>query len=98
MCADTEARELAESQLAAPIAHRPRDKAAPFGNAGSAASLSFLLFALGAMVPLLPYGVLPAHSALLGSIGLSLAALRAIGARAAAVTYLAGRLFGSVIR
>jgi VIT1/CCC1 family predicted Fe2+/Mn2+ transporter len=120
----TNARELAESQLDAKVPNLqlkpagPR-KGAPFGDAGSAAALSFFLFALGALVPLLPFCVLSSHFAILGSIALSLAALFAIGlattlfngrsavfsglrqiaigACAAAVTYLAGRVFGAVI-
>lgn len=121
----TNARELAESQVDATIAPRPLhgaspQKAAPFSDARSAAALSFFLFAFGAMVPLLPYCVLPAPSATLGSIGVSLAALLAIGlattlfngrsalfsgsrqvtigACAAAVTYLAGRIFGALVQ
>ncbi len=119
----TNARELAESQLDGGRIDRPagtaRFNAIPFGDARSAATLSFLLFASGALVPLLPYCVLSAHFAILGSIGLSLAALLAIGiattlfngrsalfsglrqvaigAGAAALTYLAGRIFGAVI-
>jgi vacuolar iron transporter family protein len=116
----TNAQELAASQLDPPSAKRPPRQAAAFGNANSAAALSFLLFALGAIVPLLPYGLLPAPIALRGSIGVSLAALLAIGlattffngrsapfsalrqivigAAAAAVTYLAGRVCGALIQ
>jgi VIT1/CCC1 family predicted Fe2+/Mn2+ transporter len=119
----TNARELAESQLdakAPKLGLQPAQQphGAPFGDASSAAALSFFLFALGAMVPLLPFCVLPAHFAILGSITLALAALFAIGlattlfngrsavfsglrqiaigACAAAVTYLAGRAFGAL--
>ncbi len=119
----TNARELAESQMDAKVPGLRPERAEPpkgaaFGDAGSAAALSFLLFALGAMVPLLPLFLLPSHSAILGSIVLSLAALFAIGlattlfngrsalfsglrqiaigACAAAVTYLAGGIFGAV--
>ncbi|MGC1459913.1 MAG: VIT1/CCC1 transporter family protein [Steroidobacteraceae bacterium] len=116
----TNARELAASQLDGASAEEPRRQAGAFGDAGSAAALSFLLFALGATVPLLPYSLLPAHFALPGSIGVSLAGLLAIGlattffngrsavfsgsrqvvigACAAAVTYLAGRLFGAALQ
>jgi VIT1/CCC1 family predicted Fe2+/Mn2+ transporter len=121
----TNARELVESQIDVKVADLQLETAAPrtgaaFGDAGNAAALSFFLFALGAMVPLLPFCVLPSHSAILGSIVLSLTALFviglattffngrsalfsglrqiAIGACAAAVTYLAGRIFGAVSR
>lgn len=116
----TNAQELAASQLDALSAGLRPHQAAAFGNGGSAAALSFLLFALGAMVPLLPYALLPAPIALRGSIGVSLAGLLAIGlattffngrsapfsamrqivigAGAAAVTYLAGRLCGALIQ
>jgi VIT1/CCC1 family predicted Fe2+/Mn2+ transporter len=119
----TNARELAESQMDLNAADRQLENAAPpkgaaFGDAGGAAALSFFLFALGAMVPLLPFCVLPSGSTILGSIALSLTALFAIGlatsffngrsalfsglrqiaigAGAAAMTYLAGRIFGAV--
>ena len=84
--------------------------------AAIAAGFSFLLFALGAMVPLLPLCLLPARMRIAGSALLSLAALfvlgvatslftarsalfsglrqTAIGAATAAVTYLAGHIFG----
>jgi len=119
----TNAQELAESQLDAefpdrqPSSAEPR-KGAAFGDAGGAAAVSFFLFALGAVVPLLPYCVLASRYAILGSVALSLAALFAIGlattlfngrsalfsgsrqiaigAAAAAVTYLAGRVFGAL--
>lgn len=121
----TNARELAESQIDANVASQQRENGAPpkgssFGDAGSAAALSFFLFALGAMVPLLPFCVLPAQCSLLGSAAVSLMALFgiglattlfngrsalfsglrqiAIGACAAALTYLAGRMFGALSR
>lgn len=116
----TNAQELAASQLDAPAADGPPRQGTAFGDAGSAAAVSFALFAAGAMVPLLPYGLLPAPIALPGSVGISLAALLVIGlattffngrsalfsalrqlvigAAAAAVTYLAGRLCGSFIQ
>jgi VIT1/CCC1 family predicted Fe2+/Mn2+ transporter len=119
----TNARELAESQMDVKIPDRQSEhlqsrKGAAFGDAGNAAALSFFLFALGALVPLLPFCVLPPQSAILGSIALSLTVLFAlglattffngrsavfsgvrqiaIGACAAAVTYLAGRIFGAL--
>lgn len=119
----TNARELAETQLDARIENRqPHDaqlrNATPFGNATSAATLSFVLFSLGAMVPLFPFCVLRSPFAILGSVALSLLALFAIGlattffngrsalfsgsrqvaigAGAALVTYLAGRIFGAL--
>ncbi len=116
----TNARELAASQLDGDSAGEPRRQAGEFGDAGGAAAVSFFLFALGATVPLLPYSLLPAHLALPGSIGVSLAGLLAIGiattlfngrsalfsgsrqvvigACAATVTYLAGRLFGAALQ
>jgi VIT1/CCC1 family predicted Fe2+/Mn2+ transporter len=119
----TNARELAESQMDVKTLDRqpepPQSRGnAAFADAGHAAALSFLLFALGAMVPLLPYWVLPPRFAILGSIALSLMVLFAlglatsffngrsavfsgvrqiaIGACAAAVTYLAGLIFAAV--
>lgn len=116
----TNAQELAASQIDGVSARRPPGQVAAIGNAGTAAALSFLLFALGAMVPVLPYGLVPAPIALRGSIGVSLAGLLAIGvattffngrsarfsalrqigigAGAAAITYLAGRLCGAFIQ
>jgi vacuolar iron transporter family protein len=92
------------------------DHAGTSRAAAIAAGFSFLLFALGAMVPLLPLCVLPAALRIAGSALLSLAALfvlgvatslftarsalfsglrqTAIGAATAAVTYLAGHIFG----
>ena len=89
----TNARELAESQLDARAADPQGDlarrrKGAAFGDAGSAAALSFGLFALGAVVPLLPFCLLPSPAAVLGSIALSLMALFVIGL---ATTFFNGR-------
>jgi vacuolar iron transporter family protein len=121
----TNARELADSQIDPKVAGRqlenaPSRKGAPFGDPRSAAALSFFLFALGALVPLLPFCVLPPRWAILGSVAVSLMGLFAIGlattffngrsasfsglrqiaigAGAAAITYLAGRLFAVLSR
>ncbi len=120
----TNARELAISQMereqgrTRPTLDGRLADELPAGNARSAATLSFGLFALGAAVPLLPYFVLRGPAAVVGSIGASLAALFAlglatslfngrsalfsgarqmlIGAGAAAVTFIAGRLFDAL--
>ena len=79
----TNARELALSQLDRemgsrdPNAQHPSVAAA--GDAASAAAFSFALFALGALVPLLPFWVLPAGWRIAGSIVLSVAALFLLG-------------------
>jgi len=118
----TNARELALSQLdrAGDPADRSRDPSvAAVGSAAKAALFSFVLFAMGAAVPLLSFGLLPRAAAIPGSIAVSCAALfflgvatslfnarsalfsglrqTLIGATAAAVTYLAGRLFEELI-
>ncbi len=116
----TNARELAASQLDREMGTREGDVAPALissaGDAMSAATFSFVLFALGALVPLLPFCLVPARLRIAGSIALSLGALFllglatslfnarsalfsglrqvAIGVAAAAVTYLAGKLFG----
>jgi vacuolar iron transporter family protein len=118
----TNARELALSQqdrevgTRAPRAGDARVRGA--GDAASAAAFSFGLFALGALVPLLPFCILGPALAAPGSVMFSAAALFAlgvatslfnarpavfaglrqvaIGAAAAAVTYLAGRAFGTL--
>jgi len=112
----TNARELAMSQMDRDAAGQDN---VSLGNAGSAAALSFGLFAAGAAVPLLPFCVLRPQAAIPGSIVLSLATLfglglatslfngrlplfsglrqTAIGAAAAAATYLAGRAFGVLV-
>lgn len=79
----TNARELALSQLDRDIGTLEPDPAhisvASAGDAASAAGVSFLLFGLGALVPLLPFCVLPAGLRIAGSITLSAAALFAVG-------------------
>jgi vacuolar iron transporter family protein len=79
----TNARELALSQADRPVgtwtATRPDVRAHPAGDAVSAAVFSFALFALGALVPLLPFCVLPARHAVSGSVALSILALFSIG-------------------
>jgi vacuolar iron transporter family protein len=118
----TNARELALSQLDRDIGRREPDRPHPSvtsaGDAASAAAFSFLLFALGAMLPLLPFCILPISLGVVGSITLSLGGLFvlgvatslfnarsalfsglrqvAIGAAAAAVTYIVGRAFGAL--
>lgn len=49
------------------------------GDAASAAGFSFVLFALGALVPLLPFCVLPVPLRIAGSIALSVGALFMLG-------------------
>jgi vacuolar iron transporter family protein len=117
----TNARELelslADREAGEPgVARAALDRSAGSRAALIAATFSFLLFALGAMVPLLPVCILPAPMRIAGSALISLAALfvlgvatslfnarsalfsglrqTAIGAATAAVTYLAGHLFG----
>jgi vacuolar iron transporter family protein len=116
----TNAREFALSQVDRDMGMQAPDASHPSvalaGNAASVAGWSFLLFALGALLPLLPVGLLPTSLRVPGSIALSVAALFAlglatslfnarsplfsglrqvaIGAAAAAVTYVVGRLFG----
>jgi vacuolar iron transporter family protein len=79
----TNARELALSQLDRDIGTLEPDpghsSVASAGNAVSAAGVSFLLFALGALVPLLPFCVLPAGLRIAGTITLSAAALFVLG-------------------
>ena len=60
------------------------------GSAWGAAAGSFVAFALGAVVPVVPYLVGGGTLALVTSLGLSLAALFAVGA---AVSLLTGRGF-----
>jgi len=80
----TNARELAESLMdrEARASHRSlrtgREDAAA-GEAGSAARFSFSLFALGALVPLLPFAFLSKVPAILGSILASVIALLVLG-------------------
>lgn len=79
----TNARELALSQLDRDIGTLEPDpthfSVASAGDAVSAAGLSFLLFALGALVPVLPFCVLPAGLRIAGTIALSAAALFVLG-------------------
>ncbi len=79
----TNARELALSQLDREIGTLKPDPAhvsvASAGDALSAAGLSFLLFALGALVPLLPFCVLPVALRIAGTVMLSAAALFLLG-------------------
>jgi vacuolar iron transporter family protein len=118
----TNARELALSQLdrvvstTAAVSRDPSVAAA--GNAMRASLASFVLFAMGAAVPLLSFGLLPRAVNIPGSIAISSCALfvlgvatslfnarpvlfsglrqTLVGAAAAALTYLAGRLFGAL--
>jgi vacuolar iron transporter family protein len=118
----TNARELALSQAEREMgtrrANAPHASIAAAGDAASAATFSFALFAAGALVPLLPAGLLPAAWRIAGSIALSVIALFVIGlatslfnarsalfsglrqvvigVAAAAVTFLAGRIFGAL--
>jgi len=62
----------------------PDELGAPWG----AASGSFVAFAIGAIVPVIPYLLLAGQAAFLASLGLSLAALFAVGA---GVSLLTGR-------
>jgi VIT1/CCC1 family predicted Fe2+/Mn2+ transporter len=79
----TNARELALSQLDRDIGVFTADPAhgsvTAAGDAASAAGLSFLLFGLGALVPLLPLCILPAGLRIAGTITLSAAALFVLG-------------------
>ncbi|HYL00973.1 MAG TPA: VIT1/CCC1 family protein [Steroidobacteraceae bacterium] len=79
----TNARELALSQQDREIGTFAPDPAhisvTSAGDALSAAGISFLLFALGALVPLLPFCLLPAGLRIAGSITLSAAALFLLG-------------------
>lgn len=79
----TNARELALSQLDRAIGTRQPDahdpSVASAGNAASAALFSLLLFAMGALLPLLPFAVLPAALRIPGSVTLSIAALFGLG-------------------
>jgi vacuolar iron transporter family protein len=79
----TNARELALSQLDRDIGTLEPDEGHPSvasaGDAASAAGFSFLLFALGALVPLLPFCSSPVPLRIPGSIVLSMAALFMLG-------------------
>jgi VIT1/CCC1 family predicted Fe2+/Mn2+ transporter len=79
----TNARELALSVLERDIGAAKPDPAhhsvASAGDALSAGGISFALFALGALVPLLPFCILPVSLRIAGSITLSAAALFVLG-------------------
>jgi len=79
----TKARELASSQANRLVGTRATEEThsevALAGNAASAAMFSLVLFALGALVPLLPFCVLPMALRIDGSIALSVAALFVLG-------------------
>jgi len=79
----TNARELASSQANRLVGTRATEEThsevALAGNAASAAMFSLVLFALGALVPLLPFCVLPMALRIDGSIALSVAALFVLG-------------------
>jgi predicted membrane protein (TIGR00267 family) len=78
----TNARELAVSQVDRAMgaaADETQTELSSANDAASAALFSFLLFALGALVPLLPFLVLPAALRIAGSIVLSVAALFVLG-------------------
>jgi VIT1/CCC1 family predicted Fe2+/Mn2+ transporter len=79
----TNARELALSQLdramGAPEPDLRMQGAASAGHAASAPGVSFLLLAIGAFVPLLPFCLWPVAVQIAGRIALSVGALFAIG-------------------
>jgi vacuolar iron transporter family protein len=79
----TNARELALSQLDRDVGTLKPDASHPSvasaGDAASAAGWSFLLFALGALVPLLPVFTLPVALRVPGSVALSVGALFVLG-------------------
>ena len=79
----TNARELASSQANRLVGTRATEEThsevALAGNAASAAMFSLVLFALGALVPLLPFCVLPVALRIDGSVALSVAALFVLG-------------------
>jgi vacuolar iron transporter family protein len=79
----TNARELALSLLDRDIGAARPDAAhhsvASAGDALSVAGVSFALFALGALVPLLPFGVLPVSLRIGGSVAVSAGALFVLG-------------------
>jgi VIT1/CCC1 family predicted Fe2+/Mn2+ transporter len=78
----TNARELALSQLDPALDARQREQhpsVASVGSAASAATFSFVLFACGALVPLLPFCLLPLPWRVAGSIALSVTALFVVG-------------------
>jgi len=102
----TNARELALSQIDRAIGTRAPEMAhadlAAVGDAASAAGLSFTLFALGALVPVLPFLLFPAGLRIAASIAASAVALFVLGvvtslfnARSALYSGLRQMLFGA---
>jgi vacuolar iron transporter family protein len=79
----TNARQLALSQLERAVGASQPDASHPSvlsaGNATGAALSSFVLFVLGALVPLLPVCLLPKASQIVGSMVASVAALFGLG-------------------
>jgi vacuolar iron transporter family protein len=79
----TNARELALSQLDREIGTFAPDEGhlsvISAGHATSAALFSFVLFALGAVLPVLPFCVLPDSQRVSGSVALSIGGLFALG-------------------
>ncbi|HYB32178.1 MAG TPA: VIT1/CCC1 transporter family protein [Steroidobacteraceae bacterium] len=78
----TNARELAISQLDREMdspAPQEEQSVASAGDAVSAAAFSFILFALGALVPLLPLCMLPGAVRIAGCIAFSVGALFVLG-------------------
>jgi len=78
----TNARELALSQADGAMGGKGENtdpEAASANDAANAAIFSALLFTLGALVPLLPFGVLPVAVRIRGTIMLSIIALFGIG-------------------
>jgi len=79
----TNARELALSQLDREVGtHEPNARhisVASAGDALSAAGFSFLLFALGAALPVLPFCVLPLAARVGGSIAVAIGGLFVLG-------------------
>jgi vacuolar iron transporter family protein len=67
------------------------------GSPWGAATSSFAAFAIGALVPLIPFLLTTGQTAFIGALSLSFVALFAIGAAAAAITYGVGRLFGAAL-
>jgi VIT1/CCC1 family predicted Fe2+/Mn2+ transporter len=79
----TSSRELATRELhfaAGDLEELGIDPAAPGGSASEAAAFSFVLFALGAAVPVLPFLVARGGTAMASSLVLSAAALFGTGA------------------
>jgi VIT1/CCC1 family predicted Fe2+/Mn2+ transporter len=93
---EEQARALAEQVMASPetaldtLAREELaiDPAELGGSPWVAAGTSFLLFAVGAVIPVLPFFVLAGRSAVMASIGVSAVALFTLGA---AITLMTGR-------